>query len=249
MKLTQLVLAASAAMFSLGLVAAPQVGAPAPDFTVVDSKGNSHSLKDFAGKNVVLEWTNHDCPFVKKHYSGNMQALQAEMKLQDVVWLSVISSAPGKQGHVSGAKADELTASRSALPTAVVRKCRATAPASRPSTAAACGAPTPSRPRSVPALVLLTAASKTPRARAPCTPARARPPSSRRTCTTRVSWHRCLRPASGPARRRTAAGSPARRHRCPPAPRSCRSRSRCRLLSLRPAGRRRSASACTGTLS
>ena len=120
MKLAQLVLAASAAMFSLGLAAAPQVGAPAPDFSVVDSKGNSHSLKDFAGKNVVLEWTNHDCPFVVKHYSGNMQALQAEMKLQDVVWLSVISSAPGKQGHVSGAKADELTASRSAMPTAVV---------------------------------------------------------------------------------------------------------------------------------
>ena len=120
MKFAQLVLAASAAVFSLGLAAAPQVGAPAPDFTVVDSKGNSHSLQDFAGKNVVLEWTNHDCPFVVKHYSGNMQALQAEMKLQDVVWLSVISSAPGKQGHVSGAKADELTASRSAMPTAVV---------------------------------------------------------------------------------------------------------------------------------
>lgn len=120
MKLRQWVLAASAAVFSLGLAAAPQIGAPAPDFTVVDSKGNSHSLKDFAGKNVVLEWTNHDCPFVVKHYSGNMQALQAEMKAQDVVWLSVISSAPGKQGHVSGAKADELTASRSAKPTAVV---------------------------------------------------------------------------------------------------------------------------------
>lgn len=120
MKLRQLVLAASAALLSLGLSAAPQVGAPAPDFSVVDSKGVSHQLSDFAGKNVVLEWTNHDCPFVKKHYDGNMQALQAEMKAQDVVWLSVISSAPGKQGHVSGAKADELTASRSALPTAVV---------------------------------------------------------------------------------------------------------------------------------
>ncbi|MEO3680106.1 redoxin domain-containing protein [Rheinheimera fenheensis] len=120
MKLRQLALAASAAVFSLGLAAAPQIGAPAPDFTVVDSKGNSHSLKDFAGKNVVLEWTNHDCPFVVKHYSGNMQALQADMTAQDVVWLSVISSAPGKQGHVSGAKADELTANRSAKPTAVV---------------------------------------------------------------------------------------------------------------------------------
>ncbi|MGP9799368.1 redoxin domain-containing protein [Rheinheimera sp. NSM] len=120
MKLRQLVLAASAALLSLGLSAAPQPGAPAPDFSVVDSKGTSHKLSDFAGKNVVLEWTNHDCPFVKKHYQGNMQALQAEMQAQDVVWLSVISSAPGKQGHVSGAEADALTASRSAMPTAVV---------------------------------------------------------------------------------------------------------------------------------
>ncbi|MCS4308341.1 peroxiredoxin [Rheinheimera pacifica] len=120
MKLRHLVLAASAALLSLGLSAAPQVGAPAPDFIVVDTKGNSHSLKDFAGKNVVLEWTNHDCPFVVKHYSGNMQTLQGDLTAQDVVWLTVISSAPGKQGHVSQAKADELTASRDAAPTAVV---------------------------------------------------------------------------------------------------------------------------------
>lgn len=120
MKLRHLVLAASAAVLSLGLTAAPQIGAPAPDFTVVDSKGSSHSLRDFAGKTVVLEWTNHDCPFVKKHYQGNMQALQQEMTAQDVVWLSVISSAPGKQGHVSPTEADELTASRNAAPTAVV---------------------------------------------------------------------------------------------------------------------------------
>lgn len=120
MKLRHLVLAASAAVLSLGLTAAPQIGAPAPDFTVIDSKGSSHSLRDFAGKTVVLEWTNHDCPFVKKHYQGNMQALQKEMTAQDVVWLSVISSAPGKQGHVSPSEADDLTASRNAAPTAVV---------------------------------------------------------------------------------------------------------------------------------
>ena len=120
MKLRHLVLAASAALLSLGLSAAPQVGTAAPDFTVVDTKGNSHSLKDFAGKNVVLEWTNHDCPFVVKHYSGNMQALQKDPTAKDMVWLTVISSAPGKQGHVSPAKADELTASRNSAPTAVV---------------------------------------------------------------------------------------------------------------------------------
>lgn len=120
MKLRHLVLAASAALWSIGLSAAPQIGAPAPHFTVVDTKGISHSLSDFAGKNVVLEWTNHECPFVVKHYSGNMQALQTDLTSQDVVWLTVISSAPGKQGHVSPAKADELTASRNAAPTVVV---------------------------------------------------------------------------------------------------------------------------------
>jgi peroxiredoxin len=120
MNLPQWHLVAAAAVFSLGLNAAPQIGVAAPDFTVMDTKGSTHQLKDYAGKQVVLEWTNHDCPFVKKHYQGNMQALQAKFTARDVVWLSVISSAPGKQGHVSAAEADELTASRNAKPTAVV---------------------------------------------------------------------------------------------------------------------------------
>jgi peroxiredoxin len=103
------------------VMALPQVGKPAPDFTVVDSLGKQHQLKDFAGKTVVLEWTNDQCPFVVKHYSGNMQALQGEFTAKaDQIWLSVISSAPGKQGHVSAAKADELTQTRQAKPTAVV---------------------------------------------------------------------------------------------------------------------------------
>ncbi len=68
----------------------------------------------------MLEWTNHDCPFVVKHYSGNMQSLQKQFGTDDVVWLTVISSAPGKQGHVTGAKADELTSSRNAMPDAVL---------------------------------------------------------------------------------------------------------------------------------
>jgi peroxiredoxin len=100
--------------------AAAKVGEPAPAFTVVDSNGKTMSLADHKGKYVVLEWTNHDCPFVKKHYSGNMQAQQKEATSKGVVWLSVISSAPGKQGHVDGKKANELTASRGAAPTAVL---------------------------------------------------------------------------------------------------------------------------------
>ena len=100
---------------------APQIGAPAPTFTAADTKGQTHSLGDFRGKTVILEWTNHDCPYVRKHYeTGNMQALQKEATGDGVVWLSVISSAPGTQGHVAPARADELTETRNAAPTAVL---------------------------------------------------------------------------------------------------------------------------------
>jgi hypothetical protein len=113
---------AIAATLAFGVVcAAPKVGAPAPDFSVVDTAGETWSLGGLSGKKVVLEWTNHDCPFVVKHYgSGNMQALQKEATEGGYVWLSVISSAPGKQGHVSPAVADDLTDSRDAAPTAVL---------------------------------------------------------------------------------------------------------------------------------
>ena len=120
MKQFKLLAAAAATLFAANLFAAPQVGSPAPDFTVQDATGKVHSLKDFAGKEVVLEWTNHDCPFVVKHYSGNMQQLQKTYTEQDVVWLSVISSKPGSQGHIDGAKSAELTTSRGAAPTAVL---------------------------------------------------------------------------------------------------------------------------------
>jgi hypothetical protein len=103
--------------------AAPElkIGAPAPNFTATDSNGKKHSLSDFKGKTVVLEWTNHECPFVKKHYeTNNMQKLQKSATSQGVIWLSVVSSAPGKQGFVNGAKANELTKSRNASPTAVL---------------------------------------------------------------------------------------------------------------------------------
>lgn len=79
---------------------------PAPQFTETDATGKSHSLKDFAGKWVVLEWFNKDCPYVKKHYgSKNMQDLQKTYTAKGVIWLSVISSAPGKQGHQTPAEA------------------------------------------------------------------------------------------------------------------------------------------------
>lgn len=83
------------------------VGQQAPDFTLSDTEGNPISLSSFQGKHVVLEWFNYDCPFVKKHYdSGNMQELQKEYSAKGVVWLSINSSAPGKQGHYT---AEEMT--------------------------------------------------------------------------------------------------------------------------------------------
>jgi peroxiredoxin len=101
--------------------AQPVIGQPAPELTATDTKGVSHSLSDFRGKTVVLEWTNHDCPYVKKHYdTGNMQALQREATAEGVVWLTIISSAPGKQGYVTPEEADALTAERDAAPTAVL---------------------------------------------------------------------------------------------------------------------------------
>ncbi|HEX3912097.1 MAG TPA: redoxin domain-containing protein [Steroidobacteraceae bacterium] len=100
---------------------APQIGQLAPDFTAVDSKGGSVRLSEYHGRTVVLEWTNADCPYTRKHYSsGNMQSIQALARNQGIVWLTVISSAPGKQGFVNGAAAEALTSSRHALPTAVL---------------------------------------------------------------------------------------------------------------------------------
>jgi len=82
-------------------------GSPAPDFKAISSDNKEVKLSDYKGKVVVLEWLNHGCPFVKKHYEGkNMQALQAEMTKKGVVWLSVISSAKGEQGHVTAEQAE-----------------------------------------------------------------------------------------------------------------------------------------------
>jgi peroxiredoxin len=108
-------------IFDVAAGAAPQIGQPAPDFTAVDSRGDPIRLSEYRGKIVVLEWTNADCPYTRKHYSsGNMQSVQALAQKKGIVWLTVISSAPGKQGYVNGAAADALTVSRHAVPSAVL---------------------------------------------------------------------------------------------------------------------------------
>jgi peroxiredoxin len=119
-------LAGAAAVAGFGIAGATpamqaRIGAPAPAFSLTDSNGKTVSLADFKGKTVVLEWTNHDCPYVRKHYGGNnMQALQKKWTARGVVWLTLISSEPGAQGYVTGEQANKLTQDRGAVPTAVV---------------------------------------------------------------------------------------------------------------------------------
>jgi len=112
-------LIASLAFCSSMAMAAVTVGEKAPNFTLTDANGQAHQLSDFAGKTVVLEWTNHDCPFVVKHYgANNMQTQQAKWTGEDVVWLSINSGAQGKQGHVDGAGALAVMADQGSKQTA-----------------------------------------------------------------------------------------------------------------------------------
>ena len=108
LRFTVLLLALVAAGPALGRAA---IGEAAPDFTLTDSNGKSESLAQFKGKTVVLEWNNPDCPFVGKHYkSGNMQRQQADATAAGVVWLTINSSATGKQGDIDGAGANAYVA-------------------------------------------------------------------------------------------------------------------------------------------
>lgn len=96
-------------------------GKPAPKFSLTDTTGKKWSSSDFKGKIVVLEWFNHGCPFVKKHYeSGNMQKLQKEYTGKGVTWLAINSSAKGKQGNATGAEHDKAFKDKNAAPTAVL---------------------------------------------------------------------------------------------------------------------------------
>ncbi len=109
------------AMIAFSANAAPITGQAAPGFSnAVTATGETISLSDFAGQTVVMEWTNHDCPFVKKHYAepvNNMQTLQSEATSNGTVWIQVISSAPGKQGHLDAEAALAKNTERGAAPT------------------------------------------------------------------------------------------------------------------------------------
>lgn len=123
---TMLALGATLALSGFALswtpvYANPEIGQNAPAFAAKDTKGKDVSLASLRGKTVVLEWTNDGCPYVAKHYgAGNMQKLQADARADGVVWISIVSSKPGAQGHVTPAEADELTDSRGAKPAHVI---------------------------------------------------------------------------------------------------------------------------------
>ncbi|MBA2918082.1 redoxin domain-containing protein [Sphingomonas sp. MAH-20] len=110
---------AALAIIAAPASATPVVGKPAPDFKLTDANGRIVTLSGFRGKTVVLEWTNPGCPFVRKHYgSGNMQRTQAAAAKDGVVWLTINSGAPGKQGYMSGPEAKAFVAQSGARPTA-----------------------------------------------------------------------------------------------------------------------------------
>src|SRR5256885_8368992 len=105
-----LIIATSLLATSLFAIDSPPVGSAAPGFSIPDAKGKAHSLADYKGKYVVLEWFNPECPFVKKHYgSSNMQNLQKEFTDKGVAWLTIDSNAPGTEGNLSPEQAEKVT--------------------------------------------------------------------------------------------------------------------------------------------
>jgi peroxiredoxin len=111
--------AAVALMPAVAFADGPDLGKPAPLFTAVDSNGKTWSLADLKGKVVIIETTNHDCPYVRNYNSStNMQTQQREAAAKGVVWLTVASSASGEEGFVTAAQANELTQKRNAVPAA-----------------------------------------------------------------------------------------------------------------------------------
>ena len=103
------------------LLSAVNVGEAAPEFTATASNGKTFRLSDFRGKYVVLEWHNNGCPYVRKHYnSGNMQRLQKQWTGRGVVWFTILSSAPGKQGYATASEENDYLAKMQAAPTAAL---------------------------------------------------------------------------------------------------------------------------------
>ena len=115
-----LVLAPSALSLTRPAFAAATVGQAAPNFSATDTGGKTRQLSDYKGKLVVLEWTNPGCPFVQKHYSGNMQSLQKEFAAKGVVWLSLNSTEIGSGDYLAPAKLAGWMGEKQASATAIL---------------------------------------------------------------------------------------------------------------------------------
>ncbi|MDP2819805.1 MAG: thioredoxin family protein [Polaromonas sp.] len=115
-----LVLAPLALSLTSPAFAAATVGQAAPDFSTTDTSGKTRKLSDFKGKLVVLEWTNPGCPFVQKHYRGNMQSLQKEFTGKGVVWLAVNSTETGSGDYLVPLKLASWMTEKQALPSATL---------------------------------------------------------------------------------------------------------------------------------
>ena len=121
LNLSLLIMMSSSLMSAEIILQNPNVDEQAPSFSGINSYGKQINLSDFLGQPVILEWTNHECPYVAKHYSeSNMQDVQKRAQDEGFIWLSIISSTPGDQGHVDKATANALTKSRNAYPTHVL---------------------------------------------------------------------------------------------------------------------------------
>lgn len=118
-----LLAAALVAAFATSASAAPEIGQPAPDFTLTDIDGKQHTLSDYRGKTVVLEWMNQECPFVVNHYqnTGSMPKLQKEAKADGIVWLTINSGNKGEQGDYSPEQVKAWMKKTDAAPTAYFR--------------------------------------------------------------------------------------------------------------------------------
>lgn len=116
-----LVLLATAPLAAAAPMQSPEIGAPAPTFTLPDTHGESHALEDYRGEWVVLEWLNYGCPYVQKHYrTGNIPSQQEKWREQGVAWLAIVSSAPGKQGYYEPAEMNEQSEQWGSNATAVL---------------------------------------------------------------------------------------------------------------------------------
>ena len=121
MKHTKLATASIVITLACTAALALRPGETAPDFKGTDSNGKTETLSQYRGKYVVLEWANQGCPYEQKHYkSGNMEGLQKQWTSKGVVWLSVISSAPGEQGYVTPAQENDYLSRMHAAPTAAI---------------------------------------------------------------------------------------------------------------------------------